>query len=334
MVSSIYKGDFVYLNMHMEQVYTNFVKENSQMGYHEKSINYMGSNDFTFETIKRLESFLKENRDKNIVLDFQGKKLLGIQNNIGDKVKACITEKVYVINLSDELEKKLKLDVMKDRGKVQDYLTVFDESKFDCVIALRENQFYECSNGVILSKYINIKKLIENNNDFFKWSYMLCSNLIQNGLFKKYNKNEHRKPILLAHTLNGVCIATMVSKLMNLEMIYVDHLGPHNRITGINFLENFQAYQNYLLVVDFVCQGNEILRAQNIVEFIGGKYIGFISMIKLDISKISTSQPKEEIIKEAVIKISPDEAVKKLEYTINTKLCCKSNYEVQNGKLN
>lgn len=312
----------------MEQVYTNFVQENSQIGYYENNINYMGSNDFTYETIRRLESFVNENKDKNIVLDFQWKKLIGVQNNMGDKVKACITEKVHVINLSDELKEKLKLDVERNRKEIKDYLSAFEESKFDCVIALREDQIYESSNGVILSKYINIKKLIENNNDFFKWSYMLCGNLMQNGLFKKYNKNEYRKPILLAHTLNGVCIATMVSKLMNLEMVYVDHLGPHNRITGINFLENFQAYQNYLLVVDFVCQGNEILRAQNIVEFIGGKYIGFISMIKLDISRISTIQPKEEIIKEAVIKISSDEAVKKLEYTIETRLCCENKYEV------
>lgn len=111
---------------------------------------------------------------------------------------------------------------------------------------------------------------------------------------------------------------------MSLEMIYIDHLGPQNRITGINFPENFQAYQNYLLVVDFICQGNEILRAQNIVEFIGGKYVGFIGMIKLDISRISESQMNEMLIKEAVLKISASEAVEKLNYTIKTKLCCKN----------
>ena len=323
MVSAIKKDNYIYLNMHMEQVYTNYINENRQIGYHESSFNFMGSNDFTFDTIDRLDTFLKENRDENIVLDFQGEKLVGAQNNIEKRVRACITEKVYIINLSQELKEKFKLDELKERENISDYLSVFEERKFDFVIAIRETQSYESANGVILSKYINIKRLIENNNQFFMWSYMLCNNLIQNGLFKKYNKNEYRKPILLAHTLNGVCIATMISKLMNLEMIYVDHLGPHNRITGINFLENFQAYQNYLLVVDFVCQGNEILRAQNIVEFIGGKYIGFIGMIKLDISKISESQSNEEVIKETVIKISSKEAVEKIEYTIETKLSCK-----------
>ena len=332
MVSAIYKDNFIYLNMHMEQVYTDFLQEYSQFDYHdrkyENGFNYMKRDDFTFDTINRLETFLKNNRDKNVILDFQGEKLRGIQNNMDDKVRNCITEKVHIINLSTELSQKLNLKIEEDKETIQDYQTAFEENKFDNVIELSEDQSYECANGVILSKYVNIKKLVENNSDFFKWCYLLCNNLIQNGLFNMYNKNEHSKPILLAHTLNGVCIATVISKLMNLEMIYIDHLGPHNRITGMNFLENFRAYQNYLLVVDFVCQGNEILRAQNIVEFIGGKYIGFVSMIKLDISKISESHSKEDIIKEAVVGISPEEATEKIQYTINTRLSCLKNCEV------
>lgn len=326
MISVIYYGEFIYLNMHMEQVYTDFMKENSGYDSNERKLengfNYMNRNDFTYETIKRLNTFLKKNSDKKIVLDFQGDKLIGIQNNMETKLTECITDNVYVINLSDELRKKLKgLDVKFDE-KIKDYFVAFEETKFEYVFTLREDTAYESANGVLLSKYINIKKLIEDNANFFKWCHLLCNNLVQNGLFKKMNKNKSSRPILLAHTLNGACIATIISRIIGLEMIYIDHLGPQNRITGINFPENYQAYQNYLLVVDFICQGNEILRAQNIVEFIGGRYIGFVGMIKLNISPISESQVDEDKIKETVLNISPEDAAEKLEYTIKTKLCC------------
>ena len=90
MISAIYYGEFIYLNMHMEQVYTDFMKENSGYDSNERKLengfNYMNRNDFTYETIKRLNTFLKKNSDKKIVLDFQGDKLIGIQNNMETKL--------------------------------------------------------------------------------------------------------------------------------------------------------------------------------------------------------------------------------------------------------
>lgn len=316
MISEIITEDYVILNIHMEQSYTEFINYNNN---HEmsNSFNCILVNDFSYGTIERIINY-KKNISKKLILDFRNEKIIGLQNNMEKYIKDCFEGDVFAINISNELKNRLNLDETKILNKEIDYYNYLERDCFEQVANITENQNYECINGVILSKYINIKKIIENSEQLFKWCYLLSEKLYNNGIFSNLNKS--RKPVLLAHTLNGICIATMMSKLLNLDMIYIDHLGAHNRIMGSNFLENYDPYQNYLLVVDFICQGNEILRAQNIIQFIGGNYIGFIGIMKLNISNINIKQPKEQIIKETVMDISPENAVKKLNYTIKTKL--------------
>lgn len=319
MISEIITEDYIILNIHMEQSYTDFLNYNSDFNHHEinNSFNCMKVNDFSYGTIDRIIKY-KKGITKKLILDFRNEKIIGLQNNMGQHIKECFEGNVFAINICDELKRKLDLAENKILNEGINYYDYLESECFKQITNIIENQTYECANGIILSKYINIKKIIENNDQLFKWCYLLCEKLYNNGIFSNLNKS--RKPVLLAHTLNGICIATMISKLLNLEMIYIDHLGAHNRIMGSNFLDNYDPYQNYLLVVDFICQGNEILRAQNIIQFIGGNYIGFIGIMKLNISNVNIKQSKDHIIKETVMEISPEDAVKKIKYTIKTKL--------------
>lgn len=320
-VSKIEIDNIIYINVHMEQVYTDFVLENERNDSYNRNqdfqLNYMQINNLTYNTVIRISNFIEKQSDKVIVLDFQNSYLKNIQNNISNRILDLIGNNVKVINLSAELSNKL--DGLKEHSDFEtDYYVAFKSKQYSCIRGITENKEYECANGVILSKYVDVKRIIEDNTMFFVWCYILCYNMVENSKFRKLCQKDSTKPVLLAHTLNGACIATMISKMMNLKMVYIDHLGPHNRITGINFPEKFEPYQNYLLVVDFVCQGNEVLRAQNIVEFIGGKYIGFIGMMKLDISQISNNET--DIIKEVVVNIKPKDAIEELDYTIHTRL--------------
>lgn len=150
-----------------------------------------------------------------------------------------------------------------------------------------------------------------------KWCYMLALKLYQNHRYKTIIDDNSKTISLLCHTLNGSCIATVLAKLLNLNIVFIDHLGPHNKITKMKFEDNYKKAENYIVVVDFICQGNEIVRAENIVEFTGGNILGYVSFIQLEIAKLRIRD-----ITETVVRVSTHDAKNKLKYTLKTDLCC------------
>ncbi|MCT3648020.1 hypothetical protein HZQ44_07515 [Elizabethkingia anophelis] len=159
------------------------------------------------------------------------------------------------------------------------------------------------SSYVYLESYINIKKFISEQKSLCIYSiYKLALKILkewrENGpipFYEEGNSNEYRLPILVCQSLNSSYITSILSNLLKLDILILDKIGPINRIYNSlnkNIIEN----RNYIVISDLVCLGTEVKIVKNIIEFLGGKYLGNVSLIKTETLKKKDIKRKDATI--------------------------------------
>lgn len=167
-----------------------------------------------------------------------------------------------------------------------DFSKMYNEqfrTKFSKVLKeiTEDNHEDRLSSPVILNKYINIKKLIENSSFLLLCLYFFAKELIDEKVFDK-NKDFNKDVILFSHTFNGNFISTILSKVLCVERFFIDHLGPINKIERINFSNKIHKEKKYIIVSDVICLGTEVKIAKNIIEFCGGSVQASISLVGIE----------------------------------------------------
>lgn len=168
--------------------------------------------------------------------------------------------------------------------------------------------------GVKLSVYIDIKKIINDSVEMLRWCYIIANGI--DGYFQSIDETGKRN-VFFCHTMNGAYIAGILSQLLGYDLVYVDHLGPYNKLNKVDFNKGKSHQEEFIIVADMICQGNEFLRAKNIVEYLGGTVRGCVGVLRMDISSL-IPKPGIDIF---AIKYAPIDAVDELGYSIQTKLC-------------
>lgn len=197
-----------------------------------------------------------------------------------------------------------------------DYRKAFDEyGKKYIVEKCCDKQGYTTQTGIQLGVYIDIKKIINDSTEMLRWCYIVAYDI--NNYFSSVGENPEKKYLLFCHTMNGTYISGILSQLLGYNLVYVDHLGPYNKLNKVDFSKGKSHLEEFIIIADMICQGNEFLRAKNIVEYLGGTVRGCAGILKMDISDLMSRYEIDVF----AIKFSPEEARKKLGYTIRTKLC-------------
>lgn len=174
---------------------------------------------------------------------------------------------------------------------------------------------YTSQIGVHLGVYIDIKKIIMDSVNMLQWCYIIAYKLES----ANKNKDKKSKKLLFCHTLNGAYIAGILSQLLGYDLLYVNHLGPYNKLNKIDVVKDKTHLEEFIIVADMVCQGNEFLRAKNIMEYNGGSVCGCVGIVKMDISKVLEKYNSNAF----AVTYTPDAARSELGYTIRTVLCQK-----------
>ena len=178
----------------------------------------------------------------------------------------------------------------------------------------RKEQEIHTSGAVYLKKYINMKKMLIKGNEAFLCYcvYKTAMALVDKKIIElSYAKN--RDISLFFHTINGAYIGGLLSALLQMDFIYLDHLGPINSIRKQNFENNIQLANRYIVVADVICTTSEIGRAETLIEFNGGSILCRVCFVDV---KIVNKQDREQI---SCININADNNF--LDYTIQTELC-------------
>jgi len=173
-----------------------------------------------------------------------------------------------------------------------DFNKMYDEQfKVKFISMLKEitedNHEDRLSSPVILNKYINVKKLIEDSNFLLLCLYFFAIELINKGVFDK-DKDLNKEIVLFSHTFSGNFISTILSRVLCVDRFFIDHLGPINKIERINFSNKIDKGKKYIIVSDVICLGTEVKIAKNIIEFCGGNVQACISLISIETTKSET----------------------------------------------
>jgi acyl carrier protein len=295
-VSLIETPNYSYINLHAEEVISSNYLNDDNQGIYISSLQ--------FETVNRLFNFLKKAPAKfsNIVLDFNN--IQNVQSNIIDKIIEIrdLGYKLVFINISEKLIKPLALNTIENSKNI---LNVKNEYNIFYFFSEKESDLYQidiesgnvfyyefkkrlikyideykrphASSFVYLHSFIDLKKFISFETPFIYYAlYRLAIKIKEN-----WESNLKDKPILVGQSLTSTFIVSVLSKLLKLDILVFDKIGPVNKL--YNKLEKHN-YENkkYIVVSDLVCLGTEVKITKNLIEFSGGKYLGNVSLAKIE----------------------------------------------------
>lgn len=309
-ISRINNEDYIYYNLHAEQTISS-TYFGAELGIYVSEL---------FDsTLCRINEDLDTINDLNkciVYLDFDGiehasKNLIDDLSEINNKVKHLIFINLKLkvleqLSLSDELinnslnEKIVSHDNYKifyfgnevPSVKYINPTEIFEHKVLSFIIyfnrQLDKPHLHE-SSSVYLTSYIDIKKMISHGTSFM----MFCLYHLAKKIKENWIENNNEKPILICQNLNSSFISSVLSNLLQLDIVILDHVGPIN--TVYSTLNNkIEENKKYIVVSDVVCLGTEVKTAKNLIAFLGGKVIGNVSIVKLD------TLEKEDISREKV----------------------------------
>ena len=342
--SKLSNDDFTYINMHAEsaldfqddfqEIESAKESKNNKRGIYTNSISAIIP-----------DELMKLETDKDLVLDMTWITEITVNTflNIMTVIQKFLARErsVHILYLEVALEKKME-EKCKQEGyyvKKDDfilhistnntfnfyscskykelidemYTKKLQESVKDCVDERKEQEIH-ISGAVYLKKYINVKKMLIKGNDAFLCYciYKTAVALVNERIIElNYAKNSDIS--LFFHTINGAYIGGLLSSLLQMNFIYLDHLGPINSIRKQNFENNIQLAKRYIIVADVICTTSEIGRAETLIEFNGGSILCRVCFV--DVKTVNV-QERQQL---SCININSDNNF--LNYTIRTDLC-------------
>jgi hypothetical protein len=313
-ISHIELNNCVYYHLHAEQAVTAAFTGGTFFSIMDEELSKS-----TLEKIKYHFHAKYNEQNQFLVLNFDGIK--NIQNNLSPVIsgfKKYCKELIFINVKSSILNELGLLDLFQDLNRIYSDSDIYDrfflspneiEPIINSTIEVFNNKFKELlkseyideitdlekqfhsSSSVYIPRWINIKRFISNDKEFFTYS-------IYNLAFKTYNKwkdefekRPSEKPVLVCQNLNSSYIASVLSTFLKTDLLILDQIGPINKMYSIldSKVEN---NRKYIVVSDVVCLGTEVKIAKSLIEFLGGIYLGNISIIR--IQTISPEHKKYE----------------------------------------
>ena len=298
-ISYIEKPLYIYFNLHAEEVISSNYLNDDNQGIYIKSLQ--------FETVSRLFTFIKESNSSqnNIVLDFNH--IEHLQPNILKKIIEIrdLKFKLIFLNVSENIIESLSLKNIENNKNISNqkkgYEMFYFFSDEDCDIydieiksdkifhedfknrLKKEDEYiieYEkphASSFVYLYSFIDLKKFISNERPFIYYALYRLAIKIK----EKWQPELNNNPILVGQSLTSTFIVSILSKLLKLDILIFDKIGPITKLYNKLEKHNFEN-RKYIVVSDLVCLGTEVKITKSLIEFSGGKYLGNVSLVKVE----------------------------------------------------
>jgi len=354
-ISKLPSGNFIYYNLHSEEVITSNFIEDISLGIYCDRLQSI--------TMERVNADIKASisQGSNIVFDF--KKVEAIQSNLNSYFTDLRNEgyNIVFINITKDIVNSLGYNFFNHPDNLISDIIFFDKITLDRRVKEGYKRFYFFENGnnfypddfriedafkehfknklipfsddhgeqhtssfVYLTSYINLKKFISHEKEFCMYAiYLLAVKVLKEWrkigpipFYSDENKEKQDTPILVCQSLNSSYIVSILSNLLKLDILILDKIGPINKLYS-SLDKNIIEKKNYIVVSDIVCLGTEVKIVKNIIQFLGGFYLGNVSLIKTETLKKEHIKKKDATI--AVFSIDSSNN-KDLKYHIKTDL--------------
>jgi hypothetical protein len=301
-ISRLKNNNEIYYALHAEQSITDTFFEDSDKGIY--------SDFLSKSTLERISEDYKSYSDSILIMDFE--RISNVQENTKDKIAELKrSSKILVFqNISTSIVKTLGIDIINNpnnkliNNDIYKFFIVSDTHTIEPVqtaeiflIKFKEylkkhsinpEMYFEKKNGdsnvikliphfsssVYITKYIDVKKMISDDKEFFTYClYILAIKVSMQWL--------NEKPTLICQNLNGSYITSILSSFLKLDTLIFDKLGPINKIYS-TLDKKIEENKKYIIVSDVVALGTEMKIAKSLITFLGGEYLGNISLIRIE----------------------------------------------------
>jgi hypothetical protein len=329
-ISTIKKENFIYFNLHAEEVITsNFIADNNDGIFGGR---------LQIVTINRVIEFLKEGASeyKNIVFDFNH--ITACQPNLNKIIFDLKVDgfNILFLNLRKSLSEELALSSIVNpknilnegifkkyfffenpdepfTNLVIDVPSLFDETfKEKIKNYIEVHQKPHTSSYIYLTSYVDVKKFLSHEKEFMLFSLYRLAFKVQN----EWGVEIDKAPILICQSMNSAYIVSVLANFLKLDILILDKIGPINKIYN-RLDKTISQDRKYIVVSDLVCLGTEVKIVKSLIQFMGGKFLGNVSIIKTEtLSKADISRSDATI---SVFSINKSNN-KELGYNIKTDL--------------
>lgn len=300
------KENTCYVLLHFEQVFNNLFLDNSINIFNSdplesvKGIYQKSLTQFTvFKIKKEIDSLVNQGGTWTFVFDLNRIKYIGGNDLIEfERLLDLLTyynNRWLLINVENGIE-------IKGRGSVNKILMssidAFNEE--DCssycmnleIIFKEEMEKYlqncayqyqkkSISSRVYLSKYIDIKKMMENIPFFCLCMYKLATVLCDYRVLNIDNYLDNKGTSIFIHTMSSAVMGSILAQLFCLDLVIVDHLGPYNKLYVDDLAATIDRHKRYIVVSDVVCLGSELKVAKTILDVLGIQYECCAAMVDI-----------------------------------------------------
>jgi hypothetical protein len=355
-VSKINTGDFIYYDLHSEEVITSNFIEDVNLGIYCDRLQSI-----TMDRISADITNKGTEGETKIAFDFT--RIVAVQTNINGYFTTLknIGYSIVFMNITKEIIGQLGYDSIANSDNKDSTIIFFDKTTLNLIKKEGYSRFYffenkndffpnnfkiepvfkeyfknklklycenhdkqHTSSYVYLTSYINIKKFISHEKQLclfsiIKLAIKALKEWRQSAPIPPYFpdiKNEIKAPILVCQSLNSSYFVSVLSNLLKLDVLILDKIGPINRIYN-SMNKSIIQDRNYIVVSDLVCLGTEVKIVKNIIEFLGGRYLGNIALIKTETLKKKDIKKKDATV--AIFSLDRTNN-KELKYFITTDL--------------
>lgn len=293
-ISKIEAEDFIYLNLHAEEVVTtNYIEDGNEGIFVDR---------LTIATVERVfELVTKDVTCKKLVLNFRY--IRACQKNLNKTIINLKSQgfKLLFVNLPKIVCEDLSLTTISNDKNIaegdvwlkyyffEDATDAFTDVVVD-IDKLYRSTFQSkiknyidphtqphASSFVYLTSYVDIKKLLSHEKHFMLFSLYKLANKIR----KEWGTEIDKRPILVCQSMNSAYIVSVLSNLLNLDILILDKIGPINKLYN-RMGSTIDPDRKYIVVSDLVCLGTEVKIVKNLVQFMGGKYLGNVALMKIE----------------------------------------------------
>lgn len=332
-ISKIIQSEGIYYNVHAEQTITGaFILGHSGLRLFENTL--------TLTTIDNIINDITCNkyRDNTIIFDFN--KIDDCQGNLKDKIATLLgyAKTIVLTNIKPIIIERLGLSIFREWNTLEGekYVCFCPYKKATNIIVNSIYQVFEYefkkvlmkhisnngslivhnSSSVYLTSYIDVKSFIIREKELLIYAiYHLAVKMEKHWHKEITNSHNKEKPILICQSLNSSYIASILSRLLKLDVLILDQIGPINKLYR-TLNQKIEENRNYIVVSDLVCLGTEVKITKSLIDYLGGKYCGNVSIVRTE-SILPEDKMRSNI--ETVFVINRDN-YKELNYEIKTAL--------------
>ncbi|WP_461788243.1 hypothetical protein [Pedobacter sp.] len=328
--SKILTQHFIYINLHAEEVISSTFIEDNNIGIYTERLH--------INTLQRIKDALSLEQIKNLILDF--KHIKGVQPNLNKLLFELKNNgfKILFINLGCKLADDLYVRAISNFDNVEageqfDKFFFFENEPENPLVSVKldiqelfEDEFktrlknyiipdYDQphnSSFVYLKSFVDIRKFFALDKGFILFSlYRLALRMR-----RKFQLEKESEQVLVCQSLNSAYIISVLSNLLSLDILIIDKNGPKNKLYN-RLDKSIEEDRSYIIVSELVCLGTEVKSAKNLIQFLGGKYMGNVAIIKVE--TLSNKHIKSKDATTAIFSIKRSNNVE-LNYNISTDL--------------